>query len=189
MNKLLCLLVLVVSMATATFAKSEKAMNKNELNQKILVAYFSATGNTARVAHKIASLSGGDLYAISPVQPYNAADLNWHNEKSRSSVEMSNPNIRPILGGKKLDISSYNVIFIGYPIWWNLAPRIIQSFIETYDCKDKIIVPFATSGSSDISNSVAQLKLNYPDLNWKEGKLLNRFDDGIVSEWINKVTN
>ncbi|EJX02697.1 flavodoxin, partial [gut metagenome] len=153
MYKLLGLLVAALCLATATFAQSPKGMNKNESNQKVLVAYFSATGNTARAAQKIAAATGGDLYAITPAQPYNEADLDWRNEKSRSSVEMNNPKARPALGGNAPDISSYDVIFIGYPIWWDLAPRIILTFIESKDWQGKTVIPFATSGSSSISNS------------------------------------
>ncbi|MDY3034108.1 MAG: flavodoxin [Odoribacter sp.] len=187
MNKIFYLWV-VLSMATTTFAQSVKTMDKKESNQKILVAYFSATGTTARAARTVANISGGELYTITPEKPYTDADLNWNDKKSRSSVEMNNPKARPALGGKKLDISNYDVIFIGYPIWWNLAPRIINTFIESQEWKGKIIIPFATSGSSSITNSVAQLKQSYPDFDWKEGKLLNRADENIIHTWIQKTT-
>lgn len=187
MNKIFYLWV-VLSMATTTFAQSVKTMDKKESNQKILVAYFSATGTTARAARTVANISGGELYTITPEKPYTDADLNWNDKKSRSSVEMNNPKARPALGGKKLDISNYDVIFIGYPIWWNLAPRIINTFIESQEWKGKIIIPFATSGSSSITNSVAQLKQSYPDFDWKEGKLLNRADENIIRTWIQKTT-
>lgn len=187
MNKIFYLWV-VLSMATTTFAQSVKTMDKKESNQKILVAYFSATGTTARAARTVANISGGELYTITPEKPYTDADLNWNDKKSRSSVEMNNPKARPTLGGKKLDISNYDVIFIGYPIWWNLAPRIINTFIESQEWKGKIIIPFATSGSSSITNSVAQLKQSYPDFDWKEGKLLNRADENIIRTWIQKTT-
>lgn len=187
MNKIFYLWV-VLSMATTTFAQSAKTMDKKESNPKILVAYFSATGTTARAARTVANISGGELYTITPEKPYTDADLNWNNKKSRSSVEMNNPKARPTLGGKKLDISNYDVIFIGYPIWWNLAPRIINTFIESQEWKGKIIIPFATSGSSSITNSVAQLKQSYPDFDWKEGKLLNRADENIIHTWIQKTT-
>ena len=187
MNKIFYLWV-VLSMATTTFAQSVKTMDKKESNQKILVAYFSATGTTARAARTVANISGGELYTITPEKPYTDADLNWNDKKSRSSVEMNNPKARPALGGKKLDISNYDVIFIGYPIWWNLAPRIINTFIESQEWKGKIIIPFATSGSSSITNSVAQLKQSYPNFNWKEGKLLNQADENIIRTWIQKTT-
>lgn len=176
--------MVLFSIATANFAQSEKTMNQKELNQQILVAYFSATGNTTRAAQQIAHLTGGELYAITPALPYTASDLDWRNEKSRSSAEMSHPKARPELGGKTLNVSAYDVIFIGYPIWWNQAPRIINTFIESYDWKGKILVPFATSGSSTIENSIQQLKQDYPNLNLKAGKLLNHRDEKELKRWI-----
>ena len=104
-------------------------------NHKVLVAYFSATGTTARAAQKVAAATGGELYAVTPAQPYTDADLDWHNAQSRSSVEMNDPKARPALGGKRLDVSGYDIVFIGYPIWWDLAPRIINTFIESHDLK------------------------------------------------------
>lgn len=187
MNKILCLLLMAFGMVAVTFAQSGKDMNKKESNQKILVAYFSATGTTARAAQKVANVTGGQLYAITPAQSYSSADLDWHNDKSRSSVEMDNPKARPALGGEKLDISGYDVIFIGHPIWWDLAPRIINTFIESQDWKDKVVITFATSGSSSISNSAAQLKRTYPNMNWKGAKLLNGADEKAIQSWVNKL--
>lgn len=171
-------------MIAVTHAQQKQDMNKS--NKRILVSYFSATGTTARAAEKVAAVTGGELYAITPAEPYTAAGLNWHDKQSRSSVEMNDPKARPALGGKKLNTADYEVIFIGYPIWWNLAPRIIETFIESHDLKGKTVIPFATSGGSGISNSAATLKKAYPGLNWKEGKLLNRMDEGAIREWIGK---
>lgn len=156
-------------------------------NHKVLVAYFSATGTTARAAQKVADVTGGELYAITPAQPYTDADLDWNDKQSRSSVEMNAPKARPALGGKRLDVSGYDVVFIGYPIWWDLAPRIINTFIESHDLKGQTVVPFATSGSSSIANSAAMLKRAYPALNWKEGRLLNRADEKTVRTWIDRL--
>ncbi len=184
-----CLLVLlsVVGMATATFAQQKQDMNSKQSNHKILVAYFSATGTTARAAQKVAAATGGDLYAITPTQPYTDADLDWNDKQSRSSVEMNDPKSRPAIKGTKENIADYDVIFIGYPIWWDLAPRVINTFIESHDLKGKIVIPFATSGSSPIANSAATLKLTYPALNWKDGRLLNRADEKTVRTWIEKL--
>lgn len=184
-----CLLVLlsVVGMATAAFAQQKQDMNSKESNPKILVAYFSATGTTARAAQKVAAATGGELYAITPAQLYTDADLDWHNTRSRSSVEMNDPKARPVLGGKRLDVSDYDVVFIGYPIWWDLAPRIIDTFIESHDLTGKMVIPFATSGSSSIANSAATLKRTYPALNWKEGRLLNRTGEKTVRTWIDRL--
>ena len=150
---------------------------------KVLVTYFSATGTTAKVARDIADVSGGELFEIMPQNPYTDADLNWNNKQSRSSIEMGDATSRPALRNKKENISDYDIIFIGYPIWWNLAPRIINTFIEEHDLNGKVIIPFATSGGSGISNSVSALKKAYPSLNWKEGKLLNRANRNVIREW------
>lgn len=166
---------------------TKQDMNSMQSNHKVLVAYFSATGTTARAAQKVAAATGGELYAVTPAQPYTDADLDWHNAQSRSSVEMNDPKARPALGGKRLDVSGYDIVFIGYPIWWDLAPRIINTFIESHDLKGKTVVPFATSGSSSIAGSAAALKRTYPALNWKEGRLLNRADEKTIRTWIDRL--
>ena len=187
MYKCLLILLSVVGIATATFAQQRQDMNSMQSNHKVLVAYFSATGTTARAAQKVAAATGGELYAVTPAQPYTDADLDWHNAQSRSSVEMNDPKARPALGGKRLDVSGYDIVFIGYPIWWDLAPRIINTFIESHDLKGKTVVPFATSGSSSIAGSAAALKRTYPALNWKEGRLLNRADEKTIRTWIDRL--
>lgn len=185
MSKLLLALLAAVGVAGATCAQQKQNMNNEQPKEKILVAYFSATGTTARAAEKLADVTGGELYAITPAKPYTSADLDWHDGRSRSSVEMNDPKARPALKDKKENIDDYDVIFIGYPIWWNLAPRIINTFIESHDLQGKTVIPFATSGSSSIANSAATLKRTYPALNWKEGRLLNRLDYDTVS-WDNE---
>lgn len=144
-----------------------------ESSKKILVAYFSCTGTTEKVAEAIAETTGGKLYRITPAAPYTSADLDWQNKKSRSSREMADHKSRPALGGEPLDPKDYDVIFIGYPIWWDLCPRPVNTFLEKYDFSGKTIIPFATSGGSSIANSVKQLKKLYPKAVWKDGKLLN----------------
>ena len=118
---------------------------QSEPPQKTLVAYFSATGVTERVAKMIADVTGADLYRITPEQPYTAADLDWRNEQSRSSLEMKDPSSRPAIAGKMEDIKTYDVIYLGFPIWWYTAPTIINTFIESNDLHGISIVPFATS--------------------------------------------
>ena len=162
-------------------------MNSMQSNHKILVAYFSATGVTARVAQKVAEATGGEVYAITPAKPYTDADLDWRDKQSRSSVEMNDPKARPALGGERLDVSEYDVVFIGYPIWWNQAPRLINTFIESHNLKGKTVIPFATSGGSTIADSAATLKRSYPALEWKEGRLLNRADENTVRTWIERL--
>lgn len=152
-----------------------------------LVVYFSATGTTAKAARTIAEVTGGTLYEIVPQQAYTADDLDWNDKQSRSSAEMNNPQARPALKDTKLDVSAYEIIFIGYPIWWDLAPRIINTFIESHDLKGKMLVPFATSGGSGISNSVKELRKAYPDLKWQDGKLLNRASRNTIQNWANDV--
>ena len=117
--------------------------------------------------------TGGTLREIAPRQAYTAADLDWNDRRSRSSVEMDDPAARPALKGERLDIAAHDVIFIGYPIWWDQAPRVINTFIESHDLRGKTLVPFATSGGSGIGNSVKELRKAYPELDWRDGKLLN----------------
>ena len=187
MYRFLLILLSVVGMATATDAQQRQEMSKGKSNNKILLAYFSATGTTARVAEKLADITGGELYAITPVESYTSADLDWHDRQSRSSVEMNDPKSRPALKGKKENIADYDVVFIGYPIWWDLAPRIINTFIESHDLKGKTVIPFATSGGSSLAGSAAALKKTYPALNWKEGRLLNRADEKSIRAWLDKL--
>lgn len=184
MHHLLFVLLAIVGTTTTMYAQENRNMNKTQSEKRVLIVYFSATGTTARAAEKLANVTGGELYAITPAQSYTSADLDWHNKQSRSSVEMNDPKARPALGGNKLNMSDYDVIFIGYPIWWNLAPRIVNTFIESHDLKNKTVIPFATSGSSTITNSVTTLKESYPELNWKEGKLLNRTSESDIRKWI-----
>lgn len=154
-----------------------------QTEKKVSVVYFSATGTTARSARTIADVTGGTLYEIVPQQAYTSADLDWNNSKSRSSVEMNDPQSRPELKGPKADVTASDIIFIGYPIWWNQAPRIINTFIESHDLKGKTLVPFATSGGSGINNSVKVLRDTYPDLKWEDGRLLNGADRNNIRSW------
>lgn len=157
---------------------------QSEPPQKTLVAYFSATGVTERVAKMIADVTGADLYRITPEQPYTAADLDWRNEQSRSSLEMKDPSSRLAIAGKMEDIKTYDVIYLGFPIWWYTAPTIINTFIESNDLHGISIVPFATSGGSTIDKACADLKAAYPDLYWQEGGLLNQATEDSVRAWV-----
>ena len=134
---------------------------------KTLVAYFSASGVTARLAEKVAKVVNGDLYEIVPAKPYTAADLDWTNDKSRSSVEMKNKSFRPEISGKAENMSDYDTIYLGFPIWWYVAPTIVNTFLESYDLSGKTIIPFATSGSSGTN---AELKNSCRGAILKEGK-------------------
>ena len=184
MYKFLSVWLAVIGMATATHAQQTQKMNHTPSNPKILVAYFSATGTTARAAETLAAVTGGTLHAIRPAIPYTRADLNWHDRKSRSSVEMNDPKSRPAIAASNENIADYDIIFIGYPIWWDLAPRIINTFLESLDFPGKTLIPFATSGGSSISNSVTTLKTAYPSLHWEEGRLLNHATEESIRGWI-----
>lgn len=120
---------------------------------KTLVAYFSASGETARLAKTIAQAAGADLHEIRPAQPYTAADLNWHDDQSRSSVEMRDPACRPAIAGDAPDLTAYDTVFVGFPIWWYQAPRIIETFLASRDFSGKRVVPFATSGGSGLGHT------------------------------------
>lgn len=187
MYRFLLILLSVVGMATATDAQQRQDMSKGKSNDKILVAYFSATGTTAQAAEKIANATGGEIYAITPAKSYTSADLDWNDKQSRSSVEMNDAKSRPAIKSKKENITDYDVIFIGYPIWWDLAPTVVNTFIESNNLNGKTAVPFATSGGSSIRNSAAQLKKLYPGINWKEGKLLNSASEKTISKWIESL--
>ena len=156
--------------------------------KKVLVVYFSATGNTKHVAQQIAALADADICEITPTKPYSHADLDWNNQQSRSSVEMNNPDARPEIKAISTDVSKYDYIFLGYPIWWDLAPRTVNSFIEATDLAGKTVIPFATSGSSAISNSVAVLKKSYPTIMWQKGKLLNSVSKKEIEKWVSETT-
>ena len=144
---------------------------------KTLVAYFSASGVTKKTAEKLAAAAKADIYEIKPAVPYTKADLNWMDKKSRSSVEMENKSFRPEIVKDDLDLSQYDTILVGFPIWWYVAPTIINTFLESYDFSGKKIVLFATSGGSGFGNTVKELKPSAPEAEIVEGKLLNRATD------------
>lgn len=156
------------------------------MKPKTLVVYFSATGTTERVAKMIAVTTGGKLYNIQPEKDYSAADLDWTVKTSRCCRENDNPKSRPAMVKSNENIDDYDVIYLGYPIWWNMVPRIINSFIESYNLKGKTVIPFCTSGSNGVENSVKILKETYPYINWQEGKRLNGTTQGEIDKWINK---
>ena len=141
---------------------------------KKLVAYFSASGVTAKVADMLADAVGADIYEIRPEVPYTKADLNWMDKKSRSTIEMNDKTIRPALADKNAKVDQYDTIFIGFPIWWYVAPTIINTFLESYNFADKKVILFATSGGSKFGKAVEELKISVPNTcEIIEGKLLN----------------
>ena len=140
---------------------------------KTLVAYFSASGVTARVAKDVADAAGADLYEIRPAQLYSPGDLDWMDKKSRSTLEMNDPACRPAIEGQVKGMEQYDTILIGFPIWWYVEPRIVDTFLDSYDFSGKTLIPFATSGGSGISKAQKSLQEHCPAANWKQGQLLN----------------
>ena len=147
--------------------------------KKTLVAYFSANGTTKRVAEMVAEAADADLYEIEPTVPYTKADLNWMDKKSRSSVEMNDPASRPEIAKQVENMDMYDTVLVGFPIWWYVEPKIIDTFLDSYDFAGKTVIPFATSGGSGIENVEKNLQKEYPNINWGKGKLLN----GSVKAW------
>ncbi len=155
---------------------------------KTLVAYFSPTGTTKRVAENLAAAAGADLYEIRPAVPYTSADLNWMDKKSRSSVEMNDKAFRPELADKDANIAAYDTVLVGFPIWWYVAPTIINTFLESYDFSGKKIVLFATSGGSGLGNTAEELKSSCPGAEIRGGRLLNGNPSReSLEEWVKSV--
>ena len=155
--------------------------------KKVLVAYFSASGVTKGVAQQLAEIAGADLHEIKPTVPYTEADLDWRDKQSRSTLEMQDKSSRPAITAKLKNMKDYDVIYVGFPIWWYTCPTIINTFMESYDFVGKTVIPFATSGGSSIKKACADLKATYPAVNWKEGKLLNRASKKELESWINEL--
>lgn len=156
---LIILGILIVSAGVVfAFNNTSKANANNTTNKNILVAYFSATGTTKRVAENLAKATGGDLYEIKPTKTYTSADLNWRDSNSRSSVEMNDPKSRPEIVTGDLSFENYDTIYLGFPIWWGTAPKVVHTFLEKYDFSGKKIIIFATSGSSGLGNTANTLK-------------------------------
>ncbi len=151
----------LLALLTISLSACSQKKTDTKMEQKVLVAYFSATGTTKAAARQLAEVAGADLYEIKPEQPYTDADLDWNDKQSRSSVEMQDKHSRP-------------------------AMTIINTFLETYDFKDKTVIPFATSGGSSIKKACADLEAAYPEINWKEGKLLNHTSKGDLLKWVER---
>ena len=156
--------------------------------KKVLVAYFSATGTTKGVAEHIANGLSCDIYEIVPEDPYTDADLNYNDNNSRTTIEMSDSSVRPAISGSVENMDQYDVVFLGYPIWWGEAPRIISTFVESYDFSGKTIVPFCTSGGSGIGSSASNLEKLTEGATWIDGQRLNGSDSqDTVMEWVNSL--
>lgn len=185
MKKLFAILLLsiIVLPSVAQFnIDASKATEAPKEKKETLVAFFSVTGHTKKVAEELAVAADADLWEIVPLVPYTEADLDWNNPKSRSSIEMNDPYERPTIK-MCTDIRSYKTIYLGFPIWWGVCPRMINSWIENNDLTGKQLIPFATSGSSPIAPAVDYLRKTYPDYKWDDGKLLNSYPDGFLKQW------
>lgn len=194
MKKIIFMMAAVMGLfITMTACAKKKENNKMESNakvssaekdSKVLVAYFSATGTTEEVAKMIANATKGELYKIQPEEEYSAEDLDWTVKTSRCCKENDNPKSRPAIKKTKENLDQYDVIYLGYPNWWNGAPRIINTFVETYGLKGKTVIPFMTSGGSQIENSEKHLKADYSEVNWQKGKLLNGATQADIDAWV-----
>ena len=170
MKKLISVILTLIMMLTLSlpaFAEEEPVW---EANSHILIVYFSATGTTKGVAEKLQEALNADIYEIVPEEPYTDADLNWNDRKSRTSIETDDPACRPAIAGELPDLTAYDTILIGYPIWWGDVPRIVSNFVEQVDLTDRTMAVFFTSGSSGLGNSMRHLEQQSGAGTWLEGK-------------------
>ena len=174
---------ILLTLAALMFVLSACGQNTQK-EMKTLVAYFSATGTTEAAAKDLAEVTGATLYEIKPEVKYTAADLDWRNQASRSSVEMKDKNSRPAFVKDLKDADSYDRIFIGFPVWWYTAPTIINTFIEAYGFEGKTVIFFATSGGSTIDKANKDFAAAYPKINWKAGKTLNYESKEEMKTWV-----
>lgn len=167
---------------------TENTESSETQENKVLVAYFSATGTTEGVAQHIANGLSADIYEIIPEEPYTDADLNYNDNNSRSTIEMNDPASRPVISGSVENMEQYDIVFIGYPIWWGEAPRIVSTFVESYDFSGKTVVPFCTSGGSGVGSSATNLEQLTSGAAWMEGRRLSGSDSQeTVMEWVNSL--
>ena len=153
--------------------------------KKTLIAYFSASGVTAKLAKTLSSVTDADLFEIKPVTPYTAKDLDWMDKKSRSTIEMKDEHSRPAIAGRVEDMAPYDTVFVGFPIWWYQAPRIIETFLESYDFTGKTVIPFATSGGSDMGKTADILRAVCPAANLLPGKRMSARESAeAVRAWL-----
>ena len=177
-------LAVVTAFVTACAGNKKEEAPQEVQKDKTLVAYFSCTGNTERVAKMIAEADSATLYRIEPEQPYTAEDLDWNNKESRSTAEMSDSTSRPAIKATLENAADYDIIYLGYPIWWDQAPRIINSFLDQYKFTGKTVIPFVTSGSSSIDNSEKLLRAQYPGIKWENGRRLNDATEQEIDAWV-----
>jgi flavodoxin len=169
MKKLIIILAAILGFNFAAYSQD----NKKDDNMKTLVVYFSATGTTKAAAQRLAKEFNADLYEITPEVPYTDADLDWRDKNSRSTIEMKDKSSRPAIKGRCENIAEYDVVWIGFPVWWYTAPTIVNTFIEAHDLSAKTLNVFATSGGSGVKDSYNDLKKAYPQYTWGESRLMN----------------
>ena len=156
--------------------------------RKILVAVFSASGTTKRVGEEIARVSDGDFFEIVPEKVYTGDDLNWMNKRSRSTIEMNDPSARPEIASRVADMDQYDTVILGYPIWWGVAPRIIDTFLESYDFSGKTMIPFCTSGGSGLGRSGEKLHADVSkDVKWGKGMQINRPNEKDIKKLLEQI--
>lgn len=183
---IICIITILVSLISFYFTFSNKEDNKtNNIDKRSVVVYFSVTNNTEKIAERIARLSDSDIIEIVPLEPYTDEDIDFNSTTNRAYKEQHTKQTRPIIGND-IDVSKYNKIYLGYPIWWGTNPKIILSFIDQTDLSNKEIVPFCTSGGTDITNSINELRRYKKGLNIKDGKRFNSSDSNeILEDFIN----
>lgn len=178
--------MMIGSIILASCAQNKNIDMKKE-NSRSAVVYYSETGTTEGIAKKISQVTGADLYRIEPAQPYTSADLDWQDNNSRSTKEMNDRAARPAIKNGKLNLDGIDTVYLGYPIWWDQAPRVVNTFIEANDLSGKKIITFCTSGETSIDGSVRQLKADYPALDFVKGRRLNGASVSEIEKWITSL--
>lgn len=189
MKTMKSIFTIIAATSLATFGCSCASGKGGDNNQepKVLVAYFSAQGHTKAVAEKVAAVTGGTLFEIEPLVPYSEADLDGWSDSSRSTLEARDRSRRPEIKSKMDDFDRYDVIYLGFPIWWYTAPTIINTFLENYNTEGKTIVPFATSGGSGYGETEKDLIVSAPKATFKPGKVLNTLSEEEIKKWIDSL--
>lgn len=190
MKKYIVFICLLMILTGCSNKQNEDVINNDDISsKKVLIVYFSATGNTKTAAEKISEKIQADLYEIVPEDPYSSDDLNYSDDNCRANQEMNDPDCRPEISGDIIDVTDYDVIMIGYPIWWSTMPRIINTFLDTYDLSGKIIMPFCTSGGSSINQSVNEIRAIETNAEVCDGLRIRNIQDDSIDNWLkeNKI--
>ena len=187
LNKLFLMICLMTILCAFSVVSAEQVEQSPVEERDVLVVYFSATGTTKGVAEKIAELTDADIFEIVPAEPYTSADLNWNDRNSRTSVETDDPSCRPEIDGEPVDLEGYSTIFIGYPIWWGDIPRIMSTFVESYDFGEITMIPFCTSASSGVGQSDKHLEEQAGSGKWLKGtRLQGNISEEALQSWISE---